>query len=65
MKDGTVQLGDIVGKITMFEDACARCERHCRLRVARPIEQHGVNMGLPELRHSITTDYPRCPGNDL
>jgi hypothetical protein len=45
-----VTLGDITDTITMLEVAC---ERRGRLRVA----QHGAEMGLPELRHIVASDY--------
>jgi hypothetical protein len=44
-----VTLGDLVGKITMLEVACRRCDRRGRLQRVRLIEQHG-DMRLPELR---------------
>ncbi len=45
--NGAVTLGDIIDTITLLEVACSRCERRGRLRVARLIEQHGADMGLP------------------
>ena len=56
---GAVTLGEIAGKITMLEIACDRCERRGRLRVARLIEQHGADMGLPQLRGILAGDCPR------
>src|SRR4051794_6748109 len=49
MRGDAVTLGDLVGKITMLDVACRRCERRGRLRLDRLIEQHG-DMRLPELR---------------
>jgi hypothetical protein len=54
--NGAVTLGDITDTITMLEVAC---ERRGRLRVTRLIAQHGVEVGLPELRHRLPSDYPR------
>jgi hypothetical protein len=34
-------------------------EKCVRLRVARLIAQHGVDMRLPELRHMLANDCPR------
>jgi hypothetical protein len=48
LRGDAVTLGDLVGKFTMLEIACRRCERRGRLSVARLIEQHG-DMRLPEL----------------
>src|SRR4051794_28334907 len=59
MKDGVVQLGDIAGKIAIFEVACRRCERRGRLRITRLIEQHG-DMRLPELRYILAGDCPKA-----
>ena len=56
---GAVTLGEIAGKITMLEVACSRCHRRGRLRVARLLEQHGADMGLPALRGIIAADCPR------
>jgi hypothetical protein len=60
MKDGSVQLGDIAGKITMLEIACSRCERRDRLLVAQLIQEHGADMGLPELRYILPSDCARA-----
>jgi hypothetical protein len=59
MKNGAVQLGDIVSKIAMFKVACRRCELRGRLRVARLIEQLGADMRLPELRYILASNCPR------
>ena len=56
---GAVTLGDIAGRITMLEVACSRCERRGRYRVARLIEQHGADRGLPELCTILAADCPR------
>jgi hypothetical protein len=47
MTSGAVTLGDIAGRITILEIACARCERRGRLRVAKLLAEHGAGMGLP------------------
>ena len=55
--NGAVTLGDITDTITMLEVACD-CERRGRLRVTRLIAQHGVEVGLPELRHILASGCP-------
>ena len=54
MRGDAVTLGDLVGKITMLEVACRRCDRRGRLQLVRLIEQHG-DMRLPELRQGWTS----------
>lgn len=60
MSSGAVTLGDIAGRLTMLDVACSRCERRGRLSVARLIEQHGADTGLPELRGILAGDCPRA-----
>jgi hypothetical protein len=38
---------------------CSKCGRAGQYSVARLIERHGVNAGLPDWRDSITADCPR------
>ena len=56
---GAVTLGEIAGEIMMLEIACNHCDRRGRYRVARLIEQHGADMGLPALRGILAADCPR------
>ena len=58
MRGDAVTLGDLVGRITVLEVACRRCERRGRLSVARLIEQHG-DMRLPELCDALPGDCPK------
>jgi hypothetical protein len=37
----------------MFEVACNRCERHARVGVARLIDEHVANTGLPDLWQTL------------
>ena len=46
---GSITLREIAGKLPMLEVACARCERHGRLNVAKLIERHGAGAKLPEV----------------
>ena len=54
MRGDAVTLGDLVGKITMLEVACRRCERRGRLRLSRLIEQHG------HMRLILPRDCPKA-----
>src|SRR5213595_887152 len=46
---GSITIGELQGKLTMLEVACHRCERRGRVSLARLIEEHGADMGLPDL----------------
>jgi hypothetical protein len=56
---GAVTLGEIAGKLTMLEVACARCDRRGRLSVAKLIERHGAGAKLPDLRTVLASDCSR------
>ena len=43
---GSITLGDLVGKITMLEVGCSKCDRRGLLRLDRLIEEHGAGIGL-------------------
>jgi hypothetical protein len=43
----------------LLEIECAECDRYGRYRVARLIEQHGANFGLPYLREILARHCPR------
>src|SRR4051795_4281252 len=49
MRSNAITLGDVAARFTLLEIACRRCERRGRLRLDQLIEQHGADMGLPEL----------------
>ena len=59
MRRGSVTLGDFVGKITMLEVACSRCERRGRLQVDLPVAQYG-DAELPDLRLILADDCPKA-----
>ena len=40
----------------MLEVACHRCERRGRVSLARLLEEHGVDTGLPDLWESLAGD---------
>ena len=37
------------GKLDLLEIKCHRCERHGRVSLARLIDEHGADIGLPDL----------------
>src|SRR2546421_842606 len=53
---GSITLGELEGKVTMLDIACHRCERRGRVSLARLIEEHGADMGLPDLWESLAGD---------
>ena len=57
---GSITLGELQGKLTMLDVACHRCERRGRVSLARLIEDHGADMGLPDLWKSLPGDCPNA-----
>jgi len=57
---GSITLGELEGKLTMLDVACHRCERCGRVSLARLIEEHGADMGLPDLWESLAGDCPNA-----
>src|ERR1700724_856054 len=53
---GSITLGELEGKLTMLEVSCHRCERSGRVTLARLIEEHGADTGLPDLWESLAGD---------
>jgi len=62
---GSITLGELRGKLMMLEIACHRCERRGRMSVAKLIEKHGVDMGLPDLWVSLAGDCPHAHSTAL
>jgi hypothetical protein len=60
MKGDAITLAAAAAHFTMLEIACRRCERRGRLSVRRLIEQHGAEMGLPELGDVLRGDCPKA-----
>jgi hypothetical protein len=56
---GSINLGDLCGKLTMLEIACSRCDRRGLLRLEWLIAEHGAGMGLPILGQLLAGDCPR------
>ena len=57
---GSITIGELQGKLTMLEVACHRCERRGGVSLARLIEEHGADMGLPYLWESLAGDCPNA-----
>lgn len=75
---GSITLGELQGKLTMLEVRCHRCERQGCVNLARLIDEHGADTGLPDLWETLAGDcqharstavnsrcaiyYPQLPG---
>src|ERR671939_1020302 len=57
---GSITLGELEGKLTMLEVACHRCDRRGRVSLARLIDEHGADTGLPDLWESLAGDCPNA-----
>jgi hypothetical protein len=57
---GSITSGELQGKLTMLEVACHRCERKGRVSLARLIEEHGADKGLPDLWENLAGDCPNA-----
>ena len=53
---GSITLGELRGKPDLLDVACHRCERRGRVSLARLIEEHGADTGLPDLWESLAGD---------
>ena len=53
---GSITLGELVGKLDLLEIKCHRCERHGRVSLARLVDKHGADIGLPDLWQSLAGD---------
>jgi len=62
---GSITLGELRGKLDLLEIKCHRCERHGRVSVARLIDEHGADTGLPDLWESLAGDCPNAPTTAL
>ena len=57
---GSITLAELVGKLDLLEIKCHRCERHGRVSLARLIEEHGADTGLPDLWVPLAGDCPKA-----
>jgi hypothetical protein len=60
MGTGAVTLGNLVGHIDRLEARCRCCDRYGRVRLAKLIEEHGPDMGLPELAVVFANGCPKA-----
>jgi hypothetical protein len=58
---GAISLGELLGKVTMLEIACSRCDPKSLLRLDRMIEEHGAGIGMPVLGQLVAGDCPCRP----
>ena len=54
---GSITLSELQ-RLDLLEIKCHRCERHGRVSLERPIEEHGADTGLPDLWESLAGDCP-------
>jgi hypothetical protein len=62
---GAVTLGDLVGKLDRLEARCRHCERYGRVRLAKLIEEHGDDMGLPALAMRLAEECSKANSLNL
>src|SRR5438477_3065940 len=53
---GSITLGELQGKLDLLDIACHRCERSGRVSLARLIDEHGADTGLPDLWEALAGD---------
>ena len=53
---GSITLSELQGSLPTLDVACHRCERRGRVSLARLIEEHGADTGLPDLWESLAGD---------
>jgi hypothetical protein len=56
MPGGSITLADVSRRFPMLEVRCGNCARSGRLSIDKLIEQHGLNMPLPDLRKHLAGD---------
>ena len=59
-RGGAVLLGALVRRVDRLEVRCRRCDRYGRVRLAKLIEEHGDNLGLPELAVALAKGCPKA-----
>jgi len=55
-----ITLAELVGKLDLLEIKCHRCDRHGRVSLARLIDNHGEDRGLPDLWETLAGAYPNA-----
>ena len=48
---GYIALGQVTACLTVLDVACNRCDRRCRLNIARLMAEHGPQLPGPKLRY--------------
>jgi len=62
---GSITLGELQGKLDLLDIACHRCERRGRVSLARLIEEHGADTGLPNLWETLAGDCEHARASGL
>jgi hypothetical protein len=58
-RDGSITLGDLLGRVDWLDIVCVKCERHGRYRVHTLVPQRGLDCRIPDWVNDITCDCPR------
>jgi hypothetical protein len=58
-RSGAITFGDLAGRLETLRVVCSKCSRAGQYSVAKLIERHGPDMGLPDFRDTIAADCPR------
>ena len=59
LRDGSITVSDLVGRLDTLTVACSKCGRHGRYRVARLLKELGPDGRLTEWRAALVADCPR------
>jgi hypothetical protein len=54
-----ITLGEVAERTERLEVVCRKCDRRGVLNVARLVQEHGANFGMPELRRVLAGDCER------
>jgi hypothetical protein len=57
-RSGSITFGDLAGRFKVLRVACRKCDRKGQYSVARLIEIHGADVGLPDWKDKLTVDCP-------
>ena len=57
-RSGAITFGDLRGRLEVLRVTCSKCDRAGRYSVARLIELHGADAGLPDWKDGLTADCP-------
>jgi len=62
---GSITLAELVGKLDLLEIKCHRCDRHGRVSLARLIDNHSADTGLPDVWETLAGDCPNARSTAL